>query len=52
MKKLFRAMATLTDGSKEWNVCIYSQYKSESEAKDGIARFSTHGYNIVKTWIE
>lgn len=52
MKKFFRAMATLTDGSKEWNVCIYSHYKTELEAAEGITRFASHGYNIVKTWIE
>ena len=51
-RKYFKAMATLTDGSKQWNVCIYGQYKSEQEANAGIARFSSHGYHIVKTWIE
>ena len=52
MKKYFKAMATLTDGSREWNVCICSQYKSEAEAAEGISCFASHGYSIVKTWIE
>lgn len=52
MKKYFKAMATLTDGRREWDVCIYSLYESEAEATEGIARFASHGYNIVKTWIE
>ena len=50
--RYYKAMATLTDGSSEWDVCIYRLYKSEAEAVDGISRFSSHGYNIVKTWIE
>ena len=51
-RKYYKAMATVTDGSREWDVCIYSLYKTEQEAADGISRFASHGYNIVKTWIE
>lgn len=52
MKKFYKAIATLTDGEREWDMCIYSLYESESDAVDGIKRFASHGYNIVKVWIE
>lgn len=51
-KQVFMAMATLTDGVKEWDVTIYSGYETTEEAEAGIVRFAAHGYNIVKTWIE
>ena len=52
MKKYYKAMATLTDGTKEFNVTIYSMYKTPEEAQKGIENFSKKGYNILKTWIE
>lgn len=52
MKKTYKAMATVTDGKREWDVCIYSSYESEDEAMDGILRFVRIGFNVVKTWIE
>ena len=52
IKKYFKAMATLTDGEKEFDVTIYSKYTTEEAAQKGIDNFSIKGYNIVKTWIE
>ena len=52
MKKEYKAIATVTDGEREWGVVIYSLYKTIEEANDGISRFAAHGYNIVKAWIE
>ena len=52
MKKDYKAIATLTDGVKEWDVIIYSYYKTIEEANEGISRFAAHGYNIVKAWVE
>ena len=52
MKKEYKAMATLTDGVKEWDLIIYSNYNTIEEAIDGVYRFASHGYNIVKVWIE
>ena len=52
MKKEYKAIATLTDGVKEWDVIIYSYYKTIEKAIDGVSRFASHGYNIVKAWIE
>ena len=52
MEKYYKAIATLTDGGKEWDVIIYSLYKTIEEANDGIASFAAYGYNIVKVWIE
>lgn len=52
MKRTYKAMAKVTDGKREWNVCIYSDYKTIEEANDGIDRFYKHGYNVVKTWVE
>ena len=52
MKKGYKAIATVTDGEREWDVVIYSLYKTIGEANDGISRFAAHGYNIVKAWIE
>ena len=39
MSKKYRATATMTDGSKEWPVIIYSGYTSLAEAEAGAARF-------------
>ena len=52
MKKYFKAMATLTDGKKEFDVTIYSKYTTEEAARKGIDSFLIKGYNVVKTWIE
>ena len=52
MKKEYKAMATLTDGVKEWDVIIYSYYNTIDEAIDGVSRFASHGYNIIKILIE
>ena len=52
MKKTYKAVATVTDGAREWDVVIYSLYKTIEEANDGIYRFASHGYNIVKAWVE
>ena len=51
-KRFYKAVATITDGSRVWDVVIYSRYESLEEAQRGISRFSSHGYNILKTWIE
>ena len=52
MKKTYKAVATVTDGERQWNVVIYSGYKTVEEANNGISRFASHGYNIVKVWVE
>ena len=52
VQKEYKAIATVTDGEREWGVVIYSLYKTIEEANDGISRFAAHGYNIVKAWIE
>ena len=52
MKNNYKAIATVTDGVREWDVVIYSLYKTIEEANDGIYRFASHGYNIVKAWVE
>lgn len=51
-KKTFTAKAILKDETHEWEVTIYSDYETRQAAEEGIERFSKHGYNIVKTWIE
>lgn len=52
MKKTYKSIATVTDGEREWNVVIYDGYKTVKEANDGIERFASHRYNIVKAWVE
>lgn len=52
MKRTYKAMAMVTDGEREWNVCIYSGYKTIEEANNAINRFCKHGYNVVKAWVE
>lgn len=52
MKRTYKAMATVTNGEREWDVCIYSGYKTIEEASEGINGFCEHGYNVVKTWVE
>lgn len=50
--KEYAAKATLTDGEREWDVTIYSHYASYEDALAGIEHFNSHGYNVVKTWVE
>ena len=52
MKKEYKAMATLTDGVKEGDLIIYSYYNRIEEEIDGVSRFASNGYDIVKVWIE
>ena len=52
MKKTSKAIGTVTNGEREWNVVIYSGYKTAEEASNGISRFASHGYNIIKAWVE
>ena len=52
MKKHYKAKAIILTEGKEMEITIYSHYESKEEAKEGISRFSSHGYNIVKAWIE
>ena len=52
MKRYYKAVATITDGVKEWDVVIYSRYRSGEEAEDGVKRFVARGYNIVNIRIE
>lgn len=42
----------MTDGTKEWDVIIYSMYETIEEAEEGIKRFSFKGYNVIKAWID
>ena len=51
-KRYYKAVTTVTDGARVWDVVIYSHYESIEEAQAGIDRFASHGYNILKTWIE
>lgn len=50
--KFYRAIATLADGDKRWDVVIYSGYKSMEEALEGARQFATHDYTIVRIQIE
>ena len=49
---MYKAIATFTDGTKEWDVIIYSQYKTMRDALDGVKRFTSKGYNVVMIRIE
>ena len=49
---MYKAIATLKDGTREWDVIIYSQYKTIRDALDGVQRFTSKGYNIVNIRIE
>ena len=49
---MYKAIATLTDGTREWDVIIYSQCKTMRDALDGIKRFTSKGYNVVMIIIE
>lgn len=51
-KRYYKAVATVTDGVRVWDVVICSHYESLEEAQAGIDSFAAHGYNILKTWIE
>ena len=51
MKKTYKAIATVTDGEREWEIVIYRGYKTAEEANEGINRFLNHGYTVTKTWI-
>lgn len=41
---MYKAIVFLTNGEKDWEVTIYSEYKTEVEAHDGIEEFKKH-YN-------
>lgn len=58
-KNYYKAIATLKDSEKVWDVIIYSRYKSYEDAERGVADFvnppynpnATHPYSIVETKI-
>lgn len=45
MKKTFTAIAKVTDGKKEWDVTIYTGYKTMTEATEGASRFAENYEN-------
>ena len=49
---MYKAIATFTDGTKEWDVIIYSRYKTMRDALDGVKRFTSLGYNVIMIRIE
>ena len=51
-KRYYKAVATVTDGARAWDVVIYSRYESLEEALAGVSRFATNGYDILKICIE
>ena len=52
-KKVFTAKATLINESGgEYDITIYSGYKTVEEANEGIERFKLRGYNIKSIWVE
>ena len=51
-KTLYKATATLNENGNTFDVVICSSYKSVDEAKEGIKKFASHGYNILNTNIE
>lgn len=54
-KTYWKAVATLRDSEKEWEVIIYSHYESEEEAQSGIDRFCAikcPTYEVIATRIE
>lgn len=48
----FKAVATVTDGQKEWNVTIYSHYGSMVEALTGASRFASNYIDSVLSVID
>lgn len=59
-KTYYKAIATLMDSEKVWDVVIYSRYESPEEAEQGVANFvnpsfrnpnATAPYSIVETKI-
>lgn len=54
-KTFYRAVATLRNPEKVWDVVIYSHYESEEEAQAGIDRFCAVDcpvYKVIATRIE
>lgn len=45
MKKTFTAIAKVTDGKKEWDVTIYTGYKTMTEATEGAYYFAKNYEN-------
>ena len=39
---MYKAIAFLTNGKRDWEVTIYSGYKTKTEAHDGIEKFKKH----------
>lgn len=54
--KLFTAIATVRNAEREWDVVVYSSYKTVEEAEDGIRRFKRNydgtEIEVVKTEIK
>ena len=44
-KTYYKAIATLKDSEKVWDVIIYSRYESYEEAERGVADFVNPPYN-------
>ena len=55
-KKLFTAIATVRNAEREWDVVIYSSYKTVEEAEYGIRRFKRNyagtEIEVIKTEIK
>lgn len=49
---MFKAIATVRNGARAFDVTIYSGYETIKEALDGVARFAAHGYYIECVKIE
>ena len=46
-KRYYKAVATVTDGARVWDVVIYSHYESMEEAQAGIDRpWVQHSENL------
>lgn len=58
---MYKAIAFLTNGKRDWEVTISSEYKTEAEAHNGIEKFKKHydhtspfriiGFSVNKTVI-
>ncbi len=49
---MFKAIATVRNGARVFDVVIYSRYETIEEAMASVASFTAHGYDVLSIEIK
>ena len=55
MKKYYKAVATVKNNERVWDICIYGMYNTVEEANEGIRCFAKKMLgcvDVIKAWVE